>query len=25
MGQLVDKGVDAIIVCCFNPTALNRS
>jgi ribose transport system substrate-binding protein len=25
MRQLVDKGVDAIIVCCSNPTALNQS
>ena len=24
MRQLVDKGVDAVIVCCSNPTALNR-
>ncbi len=23
--QLVDQGVDAIIVCCSNPTALNQS
>ena len=23
--QLVDQGVDAIIVCCSNPTALNAS
>jgi ribose transport system substrate-binding protein len=25
MRQLVDQGVDAIIVCCSNPTALNQS
>lgn len=25
MRQLVDQGVDAIIVCCSNPTALNQT
>ncbi|MBV9150835.1 MAG: ABC transporter substrate-binding protein [Alphaproteobacteria bacterium] len=25
MRQLVDRGVDAIIVCCSNPTALNQT
>jgi len=25
MRQLVDQGVDAVIVCCSNPTALNAS
>ena len=25
MRQLVDEGVDAIIVCCSNPTALNQT
>jgi ribose transport system substrate-binding protein len=25
MRQLVDQGVDAIIMCCSNPTALNQS
>jgi ribose transport system substrate-binding protein len=25
MRQLVDQGVDAIIVCCSNPTALNAT
>lgn len=25
MRQLVDKGVDALIVCCGNPTALNET
>ena len=25
MRQLVDKGVDALIVCCSNPTALNQT
>lgn len=25
MRQLVDQGVDALIVCCSNPTALNQS
>ncbi len=25
MRQLVDQGVDAIIICCSNPTALNQT
>ena len=25
MRQLIDQGVDAIIVCCSNPTALNQT
>ena len=25
MRQLVDRGVDAIVVCCSNPTALNQT
>jgi ribose transport system substrate-binding protein len=25
MRQLVDKGVDALIICCSNPTALNQT
>ena len=25
MRQLVDRGVDAIIICCSNPTALNET
>ena len=25
MRQLVDRGVDALIICCSNPTALNET